>query len=32
MTVIIDNLSPDKRPRHPEKANRPDTEVLRKPS
>ncbi|MED5367874.1 MAG: lipoyl synthase [Pseudomonadota bacterium] len=32
MTVIIDNLSPDKRPRHPEKANRPDSEVLRKPS
>ena len=32
MTVIIDNLSPDKRPRHPEKANRPDTKVLRKPS
>ena len=32
MTVIIDNLSPDKRPRHPEKANRPDTDILRKPS
>ena len=32
MTVIIDNLSPDKRLRHPEKANRPDTDVLRKPS
>ena len=32
MTVVIDNLSPDKRPRHPEKANRPDSEVLRKPS
>ena len=32
MTVIIDNLTPDKRPRHPEKANRPDSEVLRKPS
>ena len=32
MTVIIDNLSHDKRPRHPEKANRPDTKVLRKPS
>lgn len=32
MTVIIDNLPPDKRPRHPEKARRPDTEVLRKPS
>lgn len=32
MTVLIDNISPDKRPRHPEKANRPDSEVLRKPS
>ena len=32
MTVIIDNLLHDKRPRHPEKANRPDTRVLRKPS
>lgn len=32
MTVVIDNVSPDKRPRHPEKANRPDSEVLRKPS
>ena len=32
MTVLIDNVSPDKRPRHPEKANRPDSEVLRKPS
>lgn len=32
MTVVIDNLTPDKRPRHPEKANRPDSEVLRKPS
>lgn len=32
MTVIIDNLSPDKPLRHPEKANRPDTDVLRKPS
>ncbi len=31
MTVVIDNLTPDKRPRHPEKANRPDSEVLRKP-
>ena len=30
MTVLIDtNKKP--RPRHPEKANRPDTEVLRKP-
>ena len=32
MTVLIDNISPDKRPRHPEKANRPDSELLRKPS
>ena len=32
MTVLIDNLTPNKRPRHPEKANRPDSEVLRKPS
>ena len=32
MTVVIDDLTPDKRPRHPEKANRPDSEVLRKPS
>lgn len=32
MTVVIDNLTPDNRPRHPEKANRPDSEVLRKPS
>ena len=32
MTVLIDNLTPDKRPRHPEEANRPDSEVLRKPS
>ncbi|MFL2930089.1 MAG: lipoyl synthase [Candidatus Micropelagos sp.] len=32
MTVVIDNITPDKRPRHPEKANRPDSEVLRKPS
>ena len=33
MTVVIDNLSgkPEK-PRHPEKQNRPDSEVLRKPS
>ena len=30
MTVIIDKTPA--RPRHPEKANRPDTEVLRKPS
>ena len=37
MTVLIDKLgggAPDKaaRPRHPEKANRPETEVLRKPA
>ncbi|MEL0150433.1 MAG: lipoyl synthase, partial [Rhodobiaceae bacterium] len=33
MTVVIDNLSGEpKRPRHPEKQNRPDSEVLRKPS
>ena len=37
MTVVIDNLSgePEKRPakpRHPEKQNRPDSAVLRKPS
>ncbi len=30
MTVLIDK-SKDARPRHPEKAHRPDTEVLRKP-
>ncbi len=29
MTVLIDKTA--KRPRHPEKANRPDTEILRKP-
>ena len=33
MTVVIDNLSGEpKRPRHPEKQNRPASEVLRKPS
>ena len=36
MTVVIDNLSgePEKpqKPRHPEKQNRPDSAVLRKPS
>ena len=33
MTVVIDNLSGEpKKPRHPEKQNRPDSEVLRKPS
>ena len=34
MTVLIDTNKtsrPEKRPRHPEKVNRPDTEVLRKP-
>ena len=30
MTVVIDTLS-QPRPRHPEKANRPDTPILRKP-
>lgn len=30
MTVLFDKSTPAK-PRHPEKANRPDTEVLRKP-
>ena len=33
MTFVIDNLSGEpKRPRHPEKQKRPDSEVLRKPS
>jgi len=34
MTVIIDNRGDNApaRPRHPEKANRPETEVLRKPA
>ena len=33
MTVVINNLSGEpKRLRHPEKQNRPDSEVLRKPS
>ena len=32
MTVVIDNITRDTPPRHPEKANRPDSEVLRKPS
>lgn len=31
MTVLIDNNTPVK-PRHPEKAHRPDTEILRKPA
>ncbi|MGZ5998392.1 MAG: lipoyl synthase, partial [Rhizomicrobium sp.] len=28
MTIVIDRTNP---PRHPEKAHRPDTQVLRKP-
>ena len=35
MTVLLDTANkprPEKRLRHPEKANRPDTEVLRKPA
>ncbi len=32
MVTILDTVNPDvKRVRHPEKANRPDTEVMRKP-
>jgi len=31
MVTILDNLHSEKRVRHPEKAHRPDTEVLRKP-
>ncbi len=31
MTVLIDNLTDDRRPRHPEKAHRPDNPVARKP-
>jgi lipoic acid synthetase len=31
MVTILDTISPEKRVRHPEKAHRPDTEVLRKP-
>jgi len=31
MSVLIDNTQRPERPRHPEKANRPDTPVLRKP-
>lgn len=31
MTVLIDKRNSGPRPRHPEKANRPETEVLRKP-
>jgi len=32
MATLIDNMAQKPRPRHPEKANRPDSEVLRKPS
>ena len=32
MATLIDNKSNTPRPRHPEKANRPDSEILRKPS
>ncbi|MEP6341761.1 MAG: lipoyl synthase [Maricaulaceae bacterium] len=32
MATLIDNRQETPRPRHPEKANRPDSEVLRKPS
>ncbi|PDT04116.1 lipoyl synthase, partial [Rhizobium sp. M1] len=32
MVTILDTINPDaKRVRHPEKAHRPDTEVMRKP-
>src|SRR5690606_13474426 len=31
MVTILDNLRQEKRVRHPEKAHRPDNEVLRKP-
>ena len=31
MAVLLDLLSPDVRPRHPEKAHRPDQPLLRKP-
>jgi lipoyl synthase len=31
MVTILDVANPDKRLRHPEKAHRPDTEVMRKP-
>jgi len=32
MATLIDNMAQKPRPRHPEKANRPDSEILRKPS
>src|SRR5882724_9441610 len=31
MVTILDTVNSEKRVRHPEKAHRPDTEVLRKP-
>jgi len=31
MVVLIDKSAPSQRPRHPEKAHRPDSEILRKP-
>lgn len=31
MVTLLDTLQADKRPRHPEKAHRPDTPLLRKP-
>ncbi len=31
MTVVFDNVGANARPRHPEKAHRPDTPVLKKP-
>ena len=31
MTVVLDLVNRDPRPRHPEKVNRPDQPVLRKP-
>jgi lipoic acid synthetase len=32
MTILFDQAAKDLRPRHPEKANRPDTAILRKPA
>ena len=31
MAIVFDQAGKDLRPRHPEKANRPETPVLRKP-
>jgi lipoyl synthase len=31
MAVVLDTTGPERRPRHPEKAHRPDTPALRKP-